>query len=297
VRIGSVVILSARESWRAWSAAAISAAVRGAIARHVPFTIVPRLVGMAKTLAEWRAARRQGATTFYLLLVLVSVGFSIGPPFGLWPLVYWLPGFNFIRAPSRFMLLAVLGLSVLAGVGFDRMSVRLAASTRLVLAAIFAALIVAEFAVPLGSTPYRAEIPAADRWLEAQPKPFVVAEVPLPPPWGASEFEKRQSEFMLHSTAHWQKTIHGWSGLQPPKHLTLYYQLTHFPDEDSLRSLVQFGVDYIVVHPDLYPPGEWAQVERRLADFQGRIELRHADATGRVYALRRERELSREGLK
>ena len=102
---------------------------------------------------------------------------------------------------------------------------------------------------------------------------------------------------MLHSTAHWQKTIHGWSGLQPPRHLTLDHQLTHFPDEDSLRSLMQFGVDYIVVHPDLYPPGEWAQVERRLADFQGRIELRHADDTGRVYALRRERELSREGLK
>jgi len=104
-----------------------------------------------------------GRDDVYLLLVLVSVGLSIGPPFGLWPFVYWLPGFNFIRAPSRFMLLAMLGVSVLAGAGFDRVSMRLAASTRLAVAAIVAALIVAEFAVPLGSTSYRAEIPLADR--------------------------------------------------------------------------------------------------------------------------------------
>src|SRR2546426_2755647 len=74
--------------------------------------------------------------------VRVAIAFFIGPPFGLWPLVHWLSGFNFIRAPSRFMLLAVLGLSVLAGAGFDRVSVRLAASTRLVVAAIVAALLV-----------------------------------------------------------------------------------------------------------------------------------------------------------
>jgi hypothetical protein len=152
---------------------------------------------------------------------------------------------------------------------------------------------VAEFAVPLGSRAYRPAIPPADRWLARQPKPFVVAEVPLPAPRRAFEFEKRQSEYMLHSMAHWQKTVHGWSGLQPPNHLNLYYQLTGFPDEESLRSLIQFRVDYIVVHIDLYPPGEWAQIERRMAALQGWIELRYADDAARVYALSRERDLSR----
>ena len=106
-----------------------------------------RIIGVVKGFTRWLAGRRRDGTMFYLLLVLVGVGLSIGPPFGLWPFVYWLPGFNFIRAPSRFMLLAVLGLSVLAGAGFDRVSMRLAASTRLAVAAIVAALIVAEFAV------------------------------------------------------------------------------------------------------------------------------------------------------
>jgi hypothetical protein len=293
LKLGTVVIFSARESWRAWSAAAVCGAVRALIARNAPFQVVPRVGGVVKRCAPWLAVRRQDAATFYLLLVLVSLALSIGPPFGLWPFVYWLPGFNFIRAPSRFMLLAVLGLSVLAGAGFDRVSMRLAASTRLVVSAIVAALIVAEFAVPLGTIAYRVEIPPADRWLARQPKPFVVAEVPLLSPGRVSEFAKRQSEYMLHSMAHWQKTVHGWSGLQPADHLHLSYQLTGFPDEDSLRSLMQFRVDYIVVHTNLYPPGEWARVEHRMAAFQGRIELRYADDAGRVYALRRARDLSR----
>ena len=79
VQLGTVVLLSARESWRAWSAAAVSAAVRAVIAKHAPFKVVPRIVGVAKTFARWRAARRQSETTFYLLLVLVSVGFQPGP--------------------------------------------------------------------------------------------------------------------------------------------------------------------------------------------------------------------------
>ena len=89
---------------------------------------------------------------------------------------------------------------------------------RLAVAAIVAALIVAEFAVPLGSTAYRAEIPLADRWLAQQAKPFVVAEVPLPAPRRVWEFEKRQSEYMLHSTLHWQKTVEGYSGFRSQFH-------------------------------------------------------------------------------
>ena len=41
---------------------------------------------------------------------------------GLWPWVYSWPGMNFIRAPSRFMILTTLCLAVLAGAGFERLA-------------------------------------------------------------------------------------------------------------------------------------------------------------------------------
>ena len=48
----------------------------------------------------------------------------IDRPFELWRYVYWLPGLNFIRVPSRFIILTMLALSVLAAFGFDRIDGR-----------------------------------------------------------------------------------------------------------------------------------------------------------------------------
>jgi len=245
-----------------------------------------RWSGLVRIVSRWLAAPGRADTAFYALLVLFCVGLAAGPPFGLWPWVYWLPGFNFIRAASRFMLLATLGLSIMAGAGFEWLTTQLTAPARLVTAAVVAALLVAEFAVPMEVVPYRVVIPSADQWLARQPAPFTIAEVPVPDFTLTGAFQKRQAEYMLHSTAHWQKTVHGWSGLLPPGHFELFAWLTGFPDEDSLRLLASFRVDYVVVHTDLYPPGAWPEVERRLAAYQGRLELRYADDTGRVYALR-----------
>ena len=196
-------------------------------------------------------------------MTLVSVWLAAGPSAGLWPLVYWFPGLSFIRVPSRFMLLAVLGLAVLAGIGFDRLTAGLTPRRRSLFATIAGVWLVAEFAaIPLGTEPLRVEIPSVDRWLAGRPTPFVVAEVPLAD-------ERRYTEYMLHSTAHWQKTVEGYSGLRPPLHALLYRQLRDFPDEASLDTLTQIGVNYIVVHTDLYPPAEWAAVETRIRSVHG----------------------------
>ena len=60
---------------------------------------------------------RRNPTAFYLLLTAVCVALALGPPYGLWQFVYWMPGFNFIRGSSRFMVLGLLAIAVLAGLG------------------------------------------------------------------------------------------------------------------------------------------------------------------------------------
>ena len=150
---GTLVIFSAGDSWRALLVAAISAAIRVALRSREPLAIVSRFRDLTSISLRWLFARRHAQTTFYALLVIFCVGLTLGPPLGLWPLVYWLPGFNFIRAASRFMLLAMLGLSVMAGAGFEWAAARLTASAQLAAAALVAALLVAEFAVPLEVVP------------------------------------------------------------------------------------------------------------------------------------------------
>jgi hypothetical protein len=90
---------------------------------------------------------------------------------------------------------------------------------------------------------------------------------------------------MLHSMAHWQKTVHGYSGLRPTLHYELFRQLRLFPDETSLERLTAMGVDYVVVHIELYPPGEWPVVEERLRQFEKVLKLVYSDETARVYAI------------
>ena len=92
--------------------------------------------------------------------------------------------------------------------------------------------------------------------------------------------------YMLHSMAHWQKTIHGFSGFEPPQQTQLFQDLRGFPDDLSLQRLRELGVSYLIVHEDLYRPGEWPQVQSRLEQFGDRLTLEHAEAGGRVYSLR-----------
>jgi hypothetical protein len=233
-----------------------------------------------------RAGWRNDAIGFYTFLGAASALMFSPPPLGVWRFVYWLPGFSFIRMPSRFVTLVVLCLGVLLAAAVDRLTGGLSPRIRAVAVTVVALGLLAEYAsYPFPAVPYAVTIPAVDRWLDTQPKPFVVAEVPVPSPgnWGAHE--RMHAEAMLHATAHWQKTIHGYSSLRRPLHNRVYTELTAFPDERSIGNLRELGVTYVVVHTDNYPGDRWREVEAQLANFP-ELQLVHTDGPGRVYALR-----------
>ncbi|MEP7307130.1 MAG: hypothetical protein ABJA98_16580 [Acidobacteriota bacterium] len=287
LRIGSAVLLSIRDAWRPWVACGLFVVLRLAIAGYRPSDVPWRYRDRLSAFATRWMPRCSDARTFYGLLTILSMWLSAGPLAGLWPLVYWLPGLSFIRVPSRFSLLALLGVAVLAGIGFDRLSAALTPRRRALLAGCAGGVLILEFAaLPLSTTPYAVQIPPVDRWLAGQPKPFVVAELPLGNPRNLGGWERRHTEYMLHSMAHWQKTVEGYSGLRPALHEALYARLLTFPDQDSLRSLTEIGVDYVVVHTDLYSPEERPRLDARLAMFQPWLTLQREDGAGRVYRLR-----------
>ena len=214
--------------------ARIVEAVRGASAMLIVLAaiwcVLAWPIHRRETWVQSLATYRRNPTAVYFLLTAVCVGLALGPPYGLWQFVYWLPGFNLIRVSSRFMVPGLLGIAILAGIGFDRISGRLARRRRAALATLVAVLLVAESAaIPLGVQQGNVEIPAIDRWLDSQPKPFVVAEVPVQVLDNLGAFERQETAYMLHSTAHWQKTVHGYSGWQTLFHLRLYAEMQSFP--------------------------------------------------------------------
>ena len=256
VKLGSAVVFSVRGALRPWLLSGLFVLLRLATARRRSSEGPGRARLWLGAASKWWRTRRPDTRTFYGLLTFVSLWLSTGPLAGLWPRVYWLPGLSFIRVPSRFSLLALLGVAVLAGMGFERLSATMSSKARATLAAFVGALLIAEFAaLPLQTVPYRVQIPAIDRWLAGQPKPFAVAELPFGNPGepgrlGAAAHRgtcctrwrigRRRSKAIVACDLHVTKSCtRGWCT---------------FPDEDSLRSLRDLGVDYVVLHTDLYPP-------------------------------------------
>jgi hypothetical protein len=280
LELGSLELLRARDAVRPWGLFVVAAVLRIVATRRVPLEPWTRLAGAFARLRHRAAGWRRDMRAFYALLMAVAVLLSMGPPLGIWPLVYWLPVLNFIRVPSRFTILALLGLAVLAAFGFERIARRCSSNGQRALAAIVLALLIAEFAaIPLRMHPFTIERPAAERWLAAQPTPFAVVEIPV------ARAERTHTRYMLHSMGHWQKTIHGYSGIRPRLHTDLYGRLRTFPNDEALGVLERLGVDYLVAHAGLYPPGEWLKVEARLASYAPRLTLVHAEGEDRVYRL------------
>ena len=227
---------------------------------------------------------RENYAAFYLLIALASVMMFIEKPFEVWRYVYWLPGLNFIRVPSRFIILTMLALSVLAGFGFDRMVARVSKTAKSIAMATLAVLLLAEYSsYPFVGVPYQLDIPAIDRWLNTQPKPFVIAEVPVPSSGNLGALERQQTQAMLHAMAHWQKTVHGYSGIRRPLHDELYKELSAFPSVASLALLREAGVNYVVVHSDDYG-SRWASVEEQIVRSPA-LKLEHVEGAGRVYSI------------
>jgi hypothetical protein len=203
---------------------------------------------------------------FYLLALVAALWLSLGiapqtlgRPLnltGLYQLLYtYVPGFDGLRVPARFNMIAVLMLAVLGGYGAAALTRWRWATPALVIltTAFFAESLVRPFPINgLGTlrdyaTPearlYRpARAPAVYRRL-AQESGVVLAELPL----GQPDYDIRA---MFYSVVHHARLLNGYSGFFPPHYGLLALSLSDVPAHattawDTLRS---GGVSHVIVH-------------------------------------------------
>ena len=254
------------------------------------------LVVLLAIAALWPRAKGPGGTTgnttaldrhvvFYALLAVLSVGFFAGGPLNLWPWVSGWPGFDFIRAPTRFAILMTLALAVLAGAGLERLTARHSPRTAALAATLVGALLLGEYSAhPFSGVAFAMPAPAIVRHVATLPRPFVIAEVPVPRITREGAFERFQTAAMLHTVSHWQPTIHGYSGLRPPRHEQVFQAMNSFPDPASLAGMRSLGATHVVVHRPEYAPEIWSDLARRLRDTPG-VRVVHEEADGLLVAL------------
>ena len=98
----------------------------------------------------------------------------------------------------------------------------------------------------------------------------------------------RNATFMLHSMAHWQKTVHAFSPVLPDDHQRLYEAMSVFPSQEAMDPLRGFGVTYVVYHADMNNPEMVSAIDAQFAPWAHALELVHTEADGRVYQIRNE---------
>jgi hypothetical protein len=190
------------------------------------------------------------------------------------------PGFDGIRVPARFAMVAAFMLTVLAGYGAAALARYRPGRRACIL--LSAAFLLEGTHVPFvvnGMTSLRdfntpearlyrpARAPAVYRAMARQPADSVVVELPL----GQPDYDLRA---MYYSTVHWRPLVNGYSGFFPPHYSRLTVVLSEIPrhPEVSLQALRATGATHLILHEGAYRGSEGAETTAVL-QRAGAVEL------------------------
>jgi hypothetical protein len=235
-----------------------------------------------------RFARTDTGTFAGLLLAAVVLSFGPAIQIGgrtvvreapyLW-LYEWVPGFDGLRVPARYAMVAALWLAILAG-GSLAALLRRASRPAMVTAAVMALFLAESGAAPLPldaaipagtlAPPSRhlfasGGVPAVYRTIATLPSEAVIAELPL----GNPAWDLR---YVFYSAYHWRPLVNGYSGGFPHQFLATIGAMAdlRLPDV-AWRRLVDAGATHVVLHGGAYSTREEARrIEAWLAGHGAR---------------------------
>jgi hypothetical protein len=248
-------------------------------APHKPLSIALLFFAVAGVLhpAVRTAWRRRSAMAFYALTAVVMWLFSLGPAPTLMnkSIIYkapyaWLmmlPGVDGVRVPARFWMLAVLCLSVAAGLAIRQLGARWPRLARAL--PVMACLGLVSDAWPV---PMTLELPPAGRPIHT--RAIARLELPANPVHDAT--------VLYRATAHRRPVFNGYSGYFAPHYWALQYLLNQH-DGNVLTRLSGFGSLEVVIDHDLDGDGAW----RRFVGSHPQAERVYEDAAYTTYRIQR----------
>jgi hypothetical protein len=235
------------------------------------------LAGGLVLLRHRRPPRREVVALGLLLLGAAAV--ALGPEvrlgqrsLGPGPLAWVreaLPMFQSIRVNSRAGIYLALPLSMLAGLGLQRLRLPGWATALVAGLALLETVIVP---IPEWVTVIDSSLPppAVYAWLAEQPGEFPIVELPIIPADGRFRrpgFE--ETVYMVRSTQHWKRLVNGNAGFEPSGYRHIRELCRRFPSSESIEALREIGVRYILLHWGGQGPNRRARIERDLPAFDG----------------------------
>ncbi len=166
-----------------------------------------------------------------------------------------------LRSSSRFAIIAVATLAVLAAFGAQALAER--TRWRKALVPVLLALLTIDSSNRAFALTDEALMKPSPLYKVIRSSgPGVIIELPLPtlnrlPGW--------DGYYSLWSIQHWFPLMNGYSGYYPPDYVQTMIRMESFPDDASIARLNAHNVRYLVVHKAFYDPERYTGLLLRLA--------------------------------
>lgn len=205
--------------------------------------------------ALWFRPRR--LVLVYLVLAAATIELSLGSHGRVYPwLLEHVGPLQGLRAPSRFGIVALCAIAMLAGFGMHALRQRLRGRLSTFALAFAIVVLAAEYRsreMVLGPVADQPPDPANVYALIARLGPGVVMELPMPRLDRLPGFD---AQYAFWSARHWHPLVNGYSGYYPPEYVRAILRTEGFPREDTVDFAHALGVRYIVVHRAYYQSDE-----------------------------------------
>jgi hypothetical protein len=237
------------------------------------------LIVSLKTPIETRRTPRD-VPAFYLGALVTAVWLTFGPRAGLYEVLYRVvPLFEYLRAPSRFAIGAVLALAVGAAFGTAWLSMRWPKAFWMG-TALCALAVMDVFQPPYPVAPALARS-AVYRVLASLP-PGPVVELPY---YDERPTLDEHTRFMVDSTLDWHPRVNGYSDYVSPMWRADARALRHFPNLDGFAVLHRCHARYLIVHRELYGARDMSETDQRLALYRVYLPSIVRDGTVELYEI------------
>ncbi len=212
-----------------------------------------------------RVVRSRSPLVFYSVATVAMWIFSFGPAptIGDVEILYWapyrwltlLPGFDGLRVPARFAMLAVLCLSTAAALALGRLRSRVSPRAGVLLVAVASAGILAE-----GWREIPLQDPPPGSVLSDRDESGAVMELPLGRPL-------HDVQAMYRGIQHHHPVVNGYSGHEPAHSIVLRLALPR-EEPEVLQELATRGVRSVVVFKDQDRSRRWRRYVRSLREVK-----------------------------
>jgi hypothetical protein len=199
--------------------------------------------------------RRSFAVAACVLIAVVGAALAMPPfmrPLGLFsfhgPSYYLNAVLPFIRVYARFAVLVMLGVCVLAGLGFTVLQQRLPSRAGFLAAIPFLLLAIEFNNVPPSHVTILFPAPAAYTWLRAQP-PGILVEYPLAAGQPFSQ-EEQNHQYMAYQQVHLHPLFNGAEPSSPAA--VVASKMEPFYGDGAYEQLRALGIHYVFVHRSDY---------------------------------------------